>query len=75
MDSEKLVWTPKEVAARLGVSLVTLHNWRREGKGPHWIQPGGDGCAVFYPKQDFNEFCGKPETVKAFYDHARLKME
>ena len=32
--------TPKELAARLGVSRGTLKRWRREGKGPAWCRVG-----------------------------------
>lgn len=47
-DQEKFL-TASELAKRWGKSTNTLANWRVDGKGPKYIQPGGRRCAVRYP--------------------------
>ena len=32
------LWSSKQLAALMGVSLVTLSRWRSAGKGPPWIR-------------------------------------
>ena len=41
-----LYLAPKQVAARLRISIETLRKWRKNGKGPPWIKPSR---AVRYP--------------------------
>ena len=43
MKQQKEVFTPKELAKRLGRSVGGLANWRVAGKGPKFYQetPGG----------------------------------
>ena len=43
-----------EVAALLGLSRVTLANWRCTGKGPRWVKLGGR--AVRYRRSDLEHF-------------------
>ena len=37
--SEQLM-TPREMADRLGVALITLRKWRQQGKGPRYLKLG-----------------------------------
>jgi predicted DNA-binding transcriptional regulator AlpA len=39
------VLTPTQLASRLGMSIQTIHRWRKEGKGPVWFKLG---WSVFY---------------------------
>jgi hypothetical protein len=48
MDTLLNFFTPKELAARWGMSPGTLANWRLEGKGPHFEKKGWLIC---YPKR------------------------
>ena len=40
MNEEKLL-TADELAERWRVNVRTLHKWRLDGKGPVWLQIGG----------------------------------
>lgn len=44
--AEKVHLTPRELAARLGLHVVTLANWRVKGRGPKYVKAGK---AVRYP--------------------------
>lgn len=41
-----------EVAARLGVSIRTLEDWRRKRRGPPFVRVGPR--AIVYPEADLN---------------------
>jgi predicted DNA-binding transcriptional regulator AlpA len=51
-DTKQLpnVLTHKQTAAEMGIAAVTLSLWRRQGRGPAWIQMGGR--AVRYRRED-----------------------
>jgi hypothetical protein len=44
----------KDVAARLGLSAVTVESWRRKGCGPYWFRI--NGRTVRYPLFDFEQW-------------------
>ncbi|NGO67139.1 helix-turn-helix transcriptional regulator [Streptomyces boncukensis] len=47
------VWTPAELAGRLGVSVGTLANWRWRGEGPRYVKLGsGRSSRVRYRSED-----------------------
>lgn len=48
-ELEERLWTPEELAARYGLSPVTLRNWRYLGRGPRSISIGGK---PFYPQSE-----------------------
>jgi predicted site-specific integrase-resolvase len=50
---EERLWTPAELAARYGLSLVTLRNWRYLGRGPRSITIGGK---PLYPQSEVARF-------------------
>ncbi len=45
--------TPREVAERVGVSLITLRNWRYERKNLRYIRAGN---RVYYKPSDVDSF-------------------
>lgn len=48
-ELEERLWTPADLAARYGLSLITLRNWRYERRGPRSIRIGGK---PFYPQSE-----------------------
>jgi predicted DNA-binding transcriptional regulator AlpA len=47
------VWSPAELAERLGVSVGTLANWRWRGEGPRYVKLGsGRSSRVRYRAED-----------------------
>lgn len=40
-DARATTISPREVAARLGVTVTTLANWRWKGGGPAYLKVGG----------------------------------
>ena len=40
MMRRRSLWTEKEVAAYLAVSVRTVQGWRRSGEGPPWFMLG-----------------------------------
>lgn len=47
------VWSPAELAERLGVSVGTLANWRWRGEGPQYVKLGsGRSSPVRYRAED-----------------------
>ena len=51
--SEKNWRTPEETADIIGVTTVTLCNWRKEGKGPKFSQPSRK---VYYFMTDIEDW-------------------
>lgn len=49
-------WTTKDVAKRLRVSQTTLRSWRRQEKGPPFIQPAGKGTTPLYDPKEVEKF-------------------
>lgn len=43
-----------ELAAILGLSVITLRNWRCTGRGPRWVKIGAR--AVRYRREDVAQF-------------------
>lgn len=52
MSNDKEFLTAAQLAKRWSKSTNTLANWRVDGKGPDYIQPGGKRCAVLYPMEE-----------------------
>ena len=51
------VLSPEYLAARWGVALGTLSNWRRAGKGPRYIRLGsGPRARVVYKLADIKAY-------------------
>jgi predicted DNA-binding transcriptional regulator AlpA len=46
---EERLWTPDELAARYGISPLTLRQWRWQGIGP---RPLKVGRRVLYPESE-----------------------
>ncbi len=55
----RLFASPREVAAILGRSLVTLERWRRDGKGPPFVRLAG--TRVGYPVAALHEWASRGE--------------
>lgn len=50
MSELRELLTSHEVAQRLRISASCLRNWRREGRGPRWVQMGAR--SVVYDSSD-----------------------
>jgi hypothetical protein len=53
--------SPKEVAARLKLHVISLKNLRLRGQGPPWIKPSGR--RVYYPQRLFEEWLNKTLVI------------
>lgn len=54
MDGQPLGLTPKQVADRIGVTVVTLYVWRREKRGPDFYKISN---TIYY----------RPEDIEAWF--------
>lgn len=57
-----MLLTPRQTTERLGVHVDTLKTWRREHKGPPWIQL--DGRQIRYDEDELNQWL-QERTVRA----------
>ena len=56
--------TAKEAAKRLGITPQTLHKWRKNGKGPAFVQHGSDTRPRFsYAPEDVDEWIRRQRRV------------
>jgi hypothetical protein len=60
--------SPKEMAARLGMSVAGLGNRRRRGAGPPWIKCGRE---VLYPVPDVSELEAAVAMARDRLQHAQ----
>jgi hypothetical protein len=52
-QAPKSYFTTAELAARYGLHIGTIENWRQNGQGPRWIKVGdGHGAPVRYQIED-----------------------
>jgi predicted site-specific integrase-resolvase len=57
IENKEALLTPRDVAARLAVSLDTLARWRAEGRGPAYVKLGGrEKSPVRYTQAGMREF-------------------
>jgi helix-turn-helix protein len=58
---EERLWTPAELAARYGLSPLTLRNWRCLGTGPRAIKIGN---RPLYPESEVARWeANRPRTT------------
>jgi len=48
--------TTKDASRLLHKHPKTIERWRKEGRGPRWYQPEGDGTSVYYLEHEVVAF-------------------
>lgn len=66
------LWTDGTVAQCLGVSVVTLRRWRREGRGPKFIK---EGRQVLYRRSTITDWLAAREAGSTAEIYSRKRNE
>lgn len=56
--------TPKEVGELIGVTVLTLHEWRKLGVGPPFYQPIKRGTVTYY-REDIVEWMDRGKSANS----------